>query len=98
MSFAPPLKETFFDTERAFIAKEALKSVYGVSLYRGSIYLMVATVTLTIAGLSFWMVAGSLYPVESVELALAAISAMSLLALPSTLGRTSSSSTSAPNR
>jgi hypothetical protein len=92
----PCLKETFFNTERAFIAKEALKRVYGVSLYRGSINLMVATVTITIAGLSFWMVAGSLYPAESaesVELALAAISAISLLALPSTLDKNLSLST-----
>ncbi|MBA7502786.1 hypothetical protein ES706_01380 [subsurface metagenome] len=68
--------------------REGLKSLYGISLYRNAVYLMLNSAILALTGFFFWAVAARLYPVEGVGLASAAISAMSLLAVLSTLGLT----------
>lgn len=68
--------------------REGLKSLYGISLYRNTVYLMLNSAILAIAGFFFWAIAARLYPVEGVGLASAAISAMALLAVFSTLGLT----------
>ncbi len=80
------VKETVIDAARIFTTKEGLKGLYGVSLYRNAIYLMINSAALALAGFFFWMVAARLYPVEAVGLASAAIAAIGLLTLLSTLG------------
>jgi O-antigen/teichoic acid export membrane protein len=65
---------------------QGLRSLYGVSLYRNAVYLVVNAAVLAVAGFFFWMVAARLYPTEAVGLSSAAISALGLLALLSTLG------------
>lgn len=80
------IKETFTDAIKALTSKEGLKSLYGVSLYRNAIYLMINSAVLALAGFFFWMAATRLYPTEAVGLASAAIAAIGLLALLSTLG------------
>jgi len=67
-------------------SRQKLKSLYGVSLYRNAIYLMLNSAMLALTGFFFWVIAARLYPVEGVGLASAAISAIGLLALLSTLG------------
>ena len=80
-------KSVFLDAFRlARYPREGLKSLYGVSLYRNAVYLMLSSAVGAATGFFFWMVAARLYPVEGVGLASAAISAVGLLALLSTLG------------
>lgn len=67
-------------------SKRGLNGLYGVSLYRNTLYLILNSGALAATGFFFWIVAARLYPVEAVGLASAAISAMGLLALISTLG------------
>jgi len=55
-------------------------------LYRNSLYLISNSTILALTGFVFWTVAARLYPVDSVGLASAAISAMGVLALVATLG------------
>lgn len=83
ISFA---KETLVDTARILTSKEGLKRLYRVSLYRNAIYLMINSAALALTGFFFWMAAARLYPTEAVGLASAAIAAIGLLALLSTLG------------
>jgi len=66
--------------------REGLKSLYGVSLYRNAVYLMVGTAVADITGFVFWMIAARFYPVEAVGLGSAIISALGLLALFTELG------------
>lgn len=80
------LKETFSDAARTLTSKEGLKSLFDVSLYRNAVYLMLNSSILALTGFFFWILAARLYPVEGVGFASAAISAMGLLALLSTLG------------
>jgi O-antigen/teichoic acid export membrane protein len=80
------VKETVVDAARIFATKEGLKGLYGVSLYRNAIYLMINSAALALAGFFFWVVAARLYPVEAVGLVSAAIAAIGLLTLLSTLG------------
>lgn len=80
------VKETVIDAARIFTTKEGLKGLYGVSLYRNAIYLMTNSAVLALTGFLFWMAAARLYPVEAVGLASAAIAAIGLLTLLSTLG------------
>jgi len=56
------------------------------SLYRNAAYLVLTSGLNSLSGFVFWAVAARIYPVEGVGLASAAISAMGLLALLSTLG------------
>ena len=80
------VKEAVVDVARIFTTKGGLKGLYGVSLYRNAIYLMVNSVLLVLTGFFFWMAAARLYPVEAVGLTSAAIAAIGLLTLLSTLG------------
>jgi len=63
-----------------------VRELLRVSLYRNAGYLMLASGINSLAGFVFWAVAARLYPAEGVGLAAAAISAIGLLALLSTLG------------
>jgi len=63
-----------------------IRELLRVSLYRNAGYLMLASGVNSLAGFVFWAVAARLYPAEGVGLAAAAISAIGLLALLSTLG------------
>lgn len=63
-----------------------VRELLRVSLYRNAGYLMLASGVNSLAGFVFWAVAARLYPAEGVGLAAAAISAIGLLALLSTLG------------
>ena len=63
-----------------------VRKLLRVSLYRNAGYLMLASGVNSLAGFVFWAVAARLYPAEGVGLAAAAISAIGLLALLSTLG------------
>jgi len=49
--------------------RQGLKSLYGVSLYRNAVYLMVGSRITAILGLIFCVVAARLYPAEDVVLA-----------------------------
>ncbi len=80
------IKETLTNATKAITSKKRLQELLGISLYRNSIYLMLNSGILAIFGFFFWMIAARLYPVEGIGLASAAISAMGLLALLSTLG------------
>jgi len=68
------------------VLKDRIRKLMRVSLYRKAGYLMMASGVNSLAGFAFWAVAARLYPAEGVGLAAAAISAMGLLALLSTLG------------
>ena len=80
------VKETLAEATKVLTSREGLKNLYGVSLYRNAVYLMLNSAILAITGFFFWVLAARLYPVEGVGFASAAISAMGLLALLSTLG------------
>ncbi|MFC2003651.1 lipopolysaccharide biosynthesis protein [Chloroflexota bacterium] len=80
------VKETIDEAARIFTTKEGLKGVYGVSLYRNAVYLMINSAVLASTGVIFWMAATRLYPTEAVGLASASIAAIGLLAHLSTLG------------
>jgi O-antigen/teichoic acid export membrane protein len=81
------IKATFIDALRLVRSPgEGLRSLYGVSLYRNAVYLILNSAVLAIAGFFFWAIAARLYPVEGVGFAAAAISAMGLVAVFSTLG------------
>jgi len=66
--------------------REGLKSLYGVSLYRNAVYLMVGTAVADITGFAFWIIAARFYSVEAVGLGSAIIAALGLLAIFSELG------------
>lgn len=66
--------------------KERMQQLFVISLYRNAFYLMLNSITVGLTGFVFWAVAARLYPVEGLGFASAAISAMTLLALLSSLG------------
>lgn len=66
--------------------REGRKSLYGVSLYRNALYLMLYSVVEAATGFFFWIAVARLYPAGAVGLASAAIAAAGLLALLATLG------------
>jgi len=80
------IQETITDAFKTLTSKEGIKNLYRVSLYRNAGYLMLNSVVLSITGFFFWILAARLYPTEAVGLSSAAISAMGLLAMLSTLG------------
>lgn len=81
------LKETYTDVLRIVCSpKEGIKSVYGVSLYRNAIYLMINSGLTAILGFVFWIVVARLYPPKSVGLSSALISMVGLLSFTGTLG------------
>ncbi len=55
-------------------------------LYRNAVYIMLANLAMAGTGFLFWIVAARLYPAQSLGEAAAAVSAMTLLALLTTLG------------
>ena len=65
---------------------QGIKSLYGVSLYRNAVYLMVGTAVTSITGFFFWIIAARFYPAEAVGLGSAVISGVGLLAIFSELG------------
>jgi O-antigen/teichoic acid export membrane protein len=66
--------------------RQGLKSLYGVSLYRNAVYLVVGAAVTNITGFAFWIIAARFYPAEAVGLGSAIISALGLLAIFSELG------------
>jgi len=68
------------------VLKDRIRKLLRISLYRNAGYLLLTSGANSLAGFVFWAVAARLYPAEGVGLAAAAISAMGLLALLSTLG------------
>ena len=68
------------------VLKDRIRKLLRISLYRNAGYLMLASGVNSLSGFVFWAVAARLYPAEGVGLAAAAISAIGLLALLSTLG------------
>jgi len=80
------IQETFMDAIKTLTSKEGIKNLYRTSLYRNAVYLMFNSVVLAATGFFFWMVAARFYSTEGVGLSSAAISAMRLLAMLSTLG------------
>ncbi len=64
----------------------ALKRLLAMPLYTNVLYLWGNMLVVAIAGLLFWALVAALYPPDQVGLAAAAISALSLLAMVSTLG------------
>lgn len=67
-------------------SKERLRQLFGISLYRNALYLIIANLVVPLTGFFFWIIAARLYAVEDVGLASALIAAMTLLAILSTLG------------
>jgi O-antigen/teichoic acid export membrane protein len=81
------IKDTYCDAFRlARSPIEGFKTFHGISLYRNAVYLMLNNVIVQATGFFFWMAAARLYSTEAVGLASAAIAAMMLLAMLSTLG------------
>jgi O-antigen/teichoic acid export membrane protein len=80
------IKETLTDATKIATSKRRIQELFAISLYRNSIYLILNSGILALTGFFFWALATKLYPVEGVGLASAAISAMALLTLFSTLG------------
>jgi len=80
------IRDTLVGAVTAVTAKEGLKSLYGVSLYRNAVYLMLNSMVSAATGFVFWMIAARLYSTEDVGLGSATIAAASLLVLFSTLG------------
>ena len=80
------LKETFVDAVSVLTSKEGLKSLYGLSLYRNAVYLMLSQLAVALSGFIFWIAAARLYRPEDIGQASAAISATTLLAYLATLG------------
>ena len=80
------VKETLVDAAKIFTSKEGLKSLYGVSLYRNAIYLVMTNLIGPPIGFAFWIVAARFYPAEDVGLVAALIAILGLLTLLSTLG------------
>lgn len=80
------LKETVVEAFKVATSKEGLKGLYGVSLYRNAVYLMLKFVIGAATGFAFWIIATRLYATKDVGLSSATIAAASLLALLSTLG------------
>lgn len=80
------IKETLVGVFKAATSKEGLKSLYGVSLYRNAVYLVINSAVLALTGFLFWVVAARLYPASDVGLASAAIAAVGLVVLLSNFG------------
>ncbi len=80
------LRETFADALGLLRSPEGLKSLYGVSLYRNAVYLMLTSGVSAVLGFAFWVVVARLYPTSDVGLGSALISAAGLLSFIGTLG------------
>ncbi len=81
------IKEIYCDVVGIMLSpQKGMRSLYGTSFYRNAVYLMLNSVILVMTGFFFWLVAARIYPAEAVGLASAAIAAMGLLAMLSSLG------------
>jgi len=80
------IKETFTDGVKTLTSREGLKRLYGVSLYRNAIYLLLNSAAVAVLGFVFWILATRFYSTEEVGLASATIATASFLATLSTLG------------
>lgn len=80
------VRETLGQIAGTGAVRSRLDGLFGVSFYRSSIYLMLTLGGRTVLGLLFWVVAARLYPAESTGIASAAIAAVGLIGLLSTLG------------
>jgi O-antigen/teichoic acid export membrane protein len=80
------VKETLIDVLRVLTSKEGLKNVYGISLYRNALYLILNSTVTAVIGFIFWILAARFYPAQEVGLASAVITTASFLAMLSTLG------------
>jgi len=61
------LRETFADALSILRSPEGLKSLYGVSLYRNAVYLMLISGVSAVLGFAFWVVV-RLYSASDVDL------------------------------
>ena len=67
-------------------SREKARRALSISLYRNAVYLMIGAAVMSILGFAFWILAARLYTVETVGLSSAALSAINLIALLSSLG------------
>jgi len=84
--FTSFVKTTIAEMAWILTSKQKLKSLYGVSLYRNAIYLVLNSAINALGGFLFWIIAVKLYSTESIGLASAAIAAIGLLTSVSNLG------------
>lgn len=80
------IKDALVDGARNLTSKEGLKALYGVSLYRNAIYLILEYGATGVLGFVFWILAARFYPAEEVGLASAAIAIAGFLVSLSLLG------------
>ena len=66
--------------------RDKAKALFSETLYRNSLYLMLATGTMAVLGFAFWLVVAHLYPPQQVGVASTLISAMNFIANLSLLG------------
>jgi O-antigen/teichoic acid export membrane protein len=71
---------------RSVLSREGIKNIFGVSLYRNAIYLIIGSLLNSLFGFVFWIVAARFYTTEEVGLGSAAISAVLLLSNFANLG------------
>ncbi len=79
-------KETLTDARQVIIARNGVKSLYQVSLYRNAVYLVANSAVNSLTGVLFWIAAARLYSAESVGLASAAVAAVGFVVIFSSLG------------
>ncbi len=80
------VKETLAEVIEVLTSRERLKSLYGVSLYRNAVYLMLNTGVMALLGFFFWMIVARFYTEADVGFSSAIISAINLLTLISLVG------------
>lgn len=81
------MKSAYADVFRlARHPRQAIRSLYGVSLYRNAVYLMLSTAVTSLCGFFFWLIVARAYSEAVVGYSSAIISALSLLALLSLVG------------
>lgn len=80
------LKETLVGAFKSLTSKEGIKNLYGVSLYRNAVYLIINSGATAFLGFIFWIVVARLYSTSDVGLGSALLSAVGLLSFIGTLG------------
>lgn len=80
------VKETLTDARQAVATRDGVKSLYRVSLYRNSVYLVANSAVNSLTGVLFWIAAARIYAPGDVGLASAAISAIGIVVLFASLG------------
>src|SRR4030042_3602740 len=82
MFFSKPIafiKETIINAARVLTSKEEIEKLFRVSLYRNAIYLMLNSVTYSVSGFIFWIIAARFYTDVEVGEGAAVIAAVTLL-------------------